>query len=134
MNTLLLMNVLKMVIHFNKLIIFRNVFIETFFMKFSDEYTVEYLDPEYMNTFVDEIDQNDSKTNEECEKDETNENKEPEPEPEQEQPKNQVKRKYPYKCKKCSKRFVYKEVYEAHIRMHKGLPGFSYVFHFPLFS
>lgn len=35
------------------------------------------------------------------------------------------KRKYPYKCKKCSKRFVYKQVYEAHIRMHKGLPGFE---------
>lgn len=35
------------------------------------------------------------------------------------------KRTYPYKCKKCSKRFVYKEVYEAHIRVHKGLPAFS---------
>lgn len=35
------------------------------------------------------------------------------------------KRTYPYKCSKCNKRFVYKEVYEAHIRMHKGLPGFS---------
>lgn len=38
---------------------------------------------------------------------------------------NKQKRKYPYKCKKCSKRFVYKEVYEAHARMHKGLPGFE---------
>lgn len=37
----------------------------------------------------------------------------------------QFKRTYPYKCLKCSKRFVYKEVYEAHIRIHKGLPGFS---------
>lgn len=35
------------------------------------------------------------------------------------------KRTYPYKCAKCNKRFVYKEVYEAHIRIHKGLPGFS---------
>lgn len=35
------------------------------------------------------------------------------------------KRTYPFKCKKCSKRFVYKEVYEAHIRVHKGLPAFS---------
>lgn len=36
-----------------------------------------------------------------------------------------VKRTYPYKCTKCNKRFVYKEVYEAHIRIDKGLPGFS---------
>lgn len=35
------------------------------------------------------------------------------------------KRTYPYKCTKCNKRFVYKEVYEAHNRIHKGLPGFS---------
>lgn len=40
-------------------------------------------------------------------------------------PKSERKRSYPYRCKKCSKRFVYKEVYEAHIRIHKGLPGFS---------
>lgn len=35
------------------------------------------------------------------------------------------KRTYPFKCKKCSKRFVYKEVFEAHNRVHKGLPAFS---------
>lgn len=38
---------------------------------------------------------------------------------------SRVRRTYPYKCNKCNKRFVYKEVYEAHIRIHKGLPGFS---------
>lgn len=37
---------------------------------------------------------------------------------------SRVRRTYPYKCNKCNKRFVYKEVYDAHIRIHKGLPGF----------
>lgn len=83
---------------------------------------MEYLEPEYMNTFVNEIKQNEENANNEMEKSESNKEKETPP-----KPKNQVKRKYPYKCKKCAKRFVYKEVYEAHIRIHKGLPGFSYV-------
>lgn len=35
------------------------------------------------------------------------------------------KRSYPFRCKKCAKRFMYKEVYEAHMRVHKGLPAFA---------
>lgn len=89
--------------------------------KFVDEYAVEYLEPEYMNTFVNEIKQNEENANDEDENSESNKQEETPP-----KPKNQFKRKYPYKCKKCGKRFVYKEVYEAHIRIHKGLPGFSY--------
>lgn len=79
---------------------------------------MEYLEPEYMNTFEDEISQNDMESPEKSDgkSDEKNED---------ESAKNRRKRTYPYRCKKCTKRFVYKEVYEAHIRVHKGLPGFS---------
>lgn len=35
------------------------------------------------------------------------------------------KRSYPFRCKKCGRRFMYKEVYDAHLRVHKGLPAFS---------
>lgn len=35
------------------------------------------------------------------------------------------KRSYPFRCKKCARRFMYKEVYEAHMRVHKGLPAFA---------
>lgn len=68
-----------------------------------------------MNTFVNEIAQNEE---EEPQSDSQEKNSPT-------QTKNQSRRTYPYKCSKCNKRFVYKEVYEAHIRMHKGLPGFS---------
>lgn len=83
-----------------------------------DEYTVEYLDPEYENTFDDETTQNEE--DEQSEDQGKNGQKK--------HTKSRTKRTYPYKCLKCNKRFVYKEVYEAHIRIHKGLPGFSYVF------
>lgn len=39
------------------------------------------------------------------------------------------KRSYPFRCKKCARRFMYKEVYDAHMRVHKGLPAFAYVSH-----
>lgn len=72
------------------------------------------------NTFDDESTQNDGDEGEE----------EEEPSDSQDnsggkQTKTRSKRTYPYKCAKCNKRFVYKEVYEAHVRIHKGLPGFS---------
>lgn len=35
------------------------------------------------------------------------------------------KRSYPFRCKKCARRFMYKEVYDAHMRVHKGLPAFA---------
>lgn len=35
------------------------------------------------------------------------------------------KKRYPYRCSKCPRRFVYKEVFEGHMRMHKGLPAFT---------
>lgn len=86
------------------------------FYWFLVEYTIEYLDPEYENAMIDETIQND----------EDEQSDEPEKKG-RKQTKPQSKRTYPYKCTKCNKRFVYKEVYEAHIRIHKGLPGFSYV-------
>lgn len=91
----------------------------TFESILSDEYTIEYLDPEYMNAYDDEVTQNDG---------------EQQPGGRQQRKKadkstksndSRVRRTYPHKCSKCNKRFVYKEVYEAHIRIHKGLPGFS---------
>lgn len=93
----------------------------------SDEYTIEYLDPEYeddisQNTFDDEITQNDGEEGEEEEGDEQSDSLDNSTE---KSTKPRSKRTYPYKCTKCNKRFVYKEVYEAHIRIHKGLPGFS---------
>lgn len=36
-----------------------------------------------------------------------------------------LKRSYPYRCKICSRRFMYKEVYDAHMRVHRGLPAFA---------
>ncbi|XP_031636011.1 zinc finger protein 776-like [Contarinia nasturtii] len=85
-----------------------------------DEYTIEYLEPEYMNTFVDEITQN-----EEYEDDDEDQHSETQGQDGKNNAESRPKRTYPYKCAKCNKRFVYKEVYEAHIRIHKGLPGFS---------
>lgn len=76
-----------------------------------DEYTIEYLDPEYLNTLDDEAAENDDEQQPGGER--------------KKSAKPTVRRTYPYKCSKCSKRFVYKEVYDAHIRIHKGLPGFS---------
>lgn len=35
------------------------------------------------------------------------------------------KQSYPFRCKKCARRFMYKEVYDAHMRVHKGLPAFA---------
>lgn len=84
---------------------------------FADEYTVEYLDPEYMNTYDNEDAQN--------EDEEDDEELDGEGKSTDKDTKKSTKRTYPYKCSKCAKRFVYKEVYEAHIRIHKGLPGFS---------
>lgn len=123
-----------------------------------DEYAVEYLEPEYMNTFVDclkqtEEDQqpdeilsdpdeeHDGEQDDEHDDDDNSHDISNETEgtadsdkadsdganDEQGGSASKQKRKYPYKCKKCSKRFVYKEVYEAHTRMHKGLPGFEWV-------
>lgn len=83
-----------------------------------DEYTVEYLDPEYENDFDDE-----TTHNEEDEQSEDQERK-----GQKKLTKSRTKRTYPYKCTRCNKRFVYKEVFEAHIRIHKGLPGFTYVY------
>lgn len=87
-------------------------------MNFSGEYTVEYLDAEYMSNFEDEISQNEGdspkKKGNTISKSKTLTGT-----------KDVRKRTYPFKCRKCSKRFVYKEVYEAHIRVHKGLPAFS---------
>lgn len=84
---------------------------------------VEYLEGEYMNNFEDEISENISEAADESAEihDKSNSTKTKPDEP----AKNRRKRTYPFKCKKCNKRFVYKEVYEAHIRIHKGLPGFS---------
>lgn len=70
-----------------------------------------------MNTFVNEIAQNEDDDEYDAQSDSPDKSKS--------HAKNQSKRTYPYKCVKCNKRFVYKEVYEAHIRIHKGLPGFS---------
>ncbi|XP_055326542.1 zinc finger protein 12-like [Sitodiplosis mosellana] len=84
-----------------------------------DEYTVEYLESEYIeDTFDDEMVENEEEDDEEQADDSEgksirNQTK-----------KGAIKRTYPYKCPKCNKRFVYKEVYDAHIRIHKGLPGF----------
>lgn len=64
-----------------------------------------------MSTFVNEIAQNEDEDEEEDKSKES-------------QAKNRPKRTYPYKCTICNKRFVYKEVYEAHVRIHKGLPGY----------
>lgn len=85
-----------------------------------DEYTVEYLDAEYMSNFEDEISQS------ECDSSKKKNNTTPKSET-LTNAKNGRKRTYPYKCmrKTCLKRFVYKEVYEAHLRVHKGLPAFS---------
>lgn len=113
---------------------------------FIDDYAIEYLEPEYLKTFVDCLKQ----TEENQQADESiSDNPDDEQDDEQDESQNDIsnetedmadsiddkdeqsgsankqKRKYPYKCKKCSKRFVYKEVYEAHMRMHKGLPGFE---------
>lgn len=100
-----------------------------------DDYTVEYLEPEYVNKFVHEIaDQNDD--DDEEENDGADDGVEGIDQSDDEQDKDaestgngkirpRSKRTYPYKCTKCNKRFVYKEVYEAHNRIHKGLPGFS---------
>lgn len=122
-----------------------------FFLRLDNEYAVEYLDSEYINTFTDcleegEGDRATEQTDEIHEQDEEVLGEEIDDEEiEQENPneiesvggseepaesdgdgaKEKQKRKYPYKCKKCSKRFVYKEVHDAHIRMHKGLPGFQ---------
>lgn len=70
-----------------------------------------------MSTFEDEITQN--------EEDDQSDSEEKESKKSLHLAKKSTKRTYPYKCAKCNKRFVYKEVYEAHIRIHKGLPGFS---------
>lgn len=85
------------------------------------DYPVEYLEGEYMSNFVDEIAENENqvagsektkgRTRRTATKRGTTESR--------------AKRSYPYRCKKCGKRFVYKEVYEAHMRIHKGLPGFT---------
>lgn len=40
--------------------------------------------------------------------------------------KGQPKR-YSYRCNQCKKRFIYKDVYEAHLRTHQGLPGWKLV-------
>lgn len=75
------------------------------------------MDPEYINTFDDEITQN------EGEQQTVEQRKKADKKAKSSD--SRVRRTYPYKCTKCNKRFVYKEVYEAHIRIHKGLPGFS---------
>lgn len=82
----------------------------------SDEYTIEYSDPEYTNTFDDEVTQNDGE--------QQSSGQRRIPDKSDKSSDSRVRRTYP-KCAKCNKRFVYKEVYEAHIRIHKGLPGFS---------
>lgn len=87
-------------------------------MNLSGEYTVEYLDAEYMSNFEDEI----SKCEDDLPKKRGNTRSKSKT---LTSAKDGRKRTYPFKCKKCSKRFVYKEVYEAHIRVHKGLPAFS---------
>lgn len=84
----------------------------------SQEYTVEYLDAEYMDNFEDEISQSEGDSPKK--KGNTNAKSKT-----LTSAKDARKRTYPFKCKKCSKRFVYKEVYDAHIRVHKGLPAFS---------
>lgn len=71
---------------------------------------MEYLEPEYMSTFEKEID----KKLREKENDKDNDEQKP-----------AQRRTFPFRCKKCKKRFSYKEVYEAHMRIHKGLPGFQ---------
>lgn len=89
---------------------------------------MEYLDDEYLTDFVDEISQNEgtsklttfSKT-----KGRRTAAKQASMATGSSNTTNRSKRSYPYRCKKCGKRFVYKEVYEAHMRIHKGLPGFS---------
>lgn len=36
------------------------------------------------------------------------------------------KRKYPFECAECTKGFLHREIYEAHMRsVHQGLPAFS---------
>lgn len=112
------------------------------FLLSENEYPVEYLEPEFLiddsikqsedndNEEPDEIDENDQDDYDdlnkiedksyELEKDESDDGKDDEFSNQAKQ-----KRRYPYKCKTCLKRFVYKEVYEAHIRIHKGLPGFE---------
>lgn len=107
------------------------VFIRKTLNLFADEYTVEYLEPEYVNKFVTEIAQNDDEDdeNEELElnsdQDQEQDTSADPSKSENSQTKGRKKRTYPYKCTKCNKRFVYKEVFEAHNRVHKGLPGFS---------
>lgn len=82
-----------------------------------DEYTIEYLDPEYMNQFDDEDAQNDGDQKSGGQRKKSVKSKSSNG--------PRVRRTYPFKCKECNKRFVYQEVYDAHIRIHKGLPGFS---------
>lgn len=117
-------------------------FIKNHILLPENEYPVEYLESEFMLDDAvkhseendveqpDEFDENDQHddddsnnkledNNYELEKDESDDGKDDELSNQAKQ-----KRRYPYKCKTCLKRFVYKEVYEAHIRIHKGLPGF----------
>lgn len=84
------------------------------------DYSIEYLESEYIDTFENE-------TNSDSEKailDPATEEKIQAALKRAEKRKT-GKRQYPYQCAECSKRFVYKEVYEGHMRTHKGLPAFS---------
>lgn len=153
-------------LHFD--IQFKTIRNNQFCFYLGNEYeSVEYLEPEYINTFVNCLEQSEEARHieqideaseleveietEEIEADEIDEEGEEEEEDENEneleslnedesiagseertesdggqgETKEKQKRKYPHKCKNCSKRFVYKEVFDAHIRMHKGLPGFQ---------
>lgn len=83
------------------------------------------MEPEYIeDTFEDEMVENEDDDDDEMEEEEE-QPREVQRKNTRNQTKKGAKRTYPYKCAKCNKRFVYKEVYEAHIRIHKGLPGFS---------
>lgn len=79
---------------------------------FSVEFEIEYLEQDELSE-IQENDENESITSD----DNTNGFRK----------KAKSERKsYPYRCNLCKKRYVYKEVLEAHLRQHQGLPGYQY--------
>lgn len=96
----------------------------------SDEYVVEYLEiDEFGGSFEDDVDidaikGDDTENEDSTEMDETTATTTTSSSAKRGTG-TKSKRSYPFRCKKCARRFMYKEVYEAHMRVHKGLPAFA---------
>lgn len=87
------------------------MFLFIFYLSTAVSFEVEFLDQE--NEIPDNSEENELINDESLKSTASKKNKKGPP------------KRYAYRCNQCKKRFVYKDVYEAHLRTHQGLPGWK---------